>query len=458
MNIRKYLFYAIPLGAAVFVGGQFAQAVDFKFSGEIRPRTELATNGAVGTAKNAHRSFTTMRTRLGVKAIVDSDTSGFIQLQDVRTAGGQQPSTAPPSVTQTGTGVSASGLDLHQAYIDLSNMLDSGIHLRLGRQEMVFDQHRLIGNIGWIQQAQTFDTARGDIDLGQFIDGLSLTGFFAKTVASTSSGTHPTLKQTSNSNATFDSNFAGERLTYKLGGKGDRITQYFYYSLNPARSGATAQTKPNVANNIEYVGGYLLKHVNVLGRSWRARFDGAYEFGDVNATKNIKAYMLTASLATKFDFMHGFGIKGWYDYMSGDTDNTSAGDTTDHTFTTPYATNHAYYGHMDKFLNIPNQGLQDIAVKMWLKPTKKIKLIVHLHQFLSARKGTSTQAPKNLGQEIDTHFKYPLAKNTMLALGYSHYFGNGTVSAKTGAASHNAGISDTTLDSNWGYAMVDFKF
>jgi len=443
MNVRKYLFYAIPLGAAVFVGGQFAQAIDFKFSGEIRPRTELA-NQAVGAGKNQHKSFSTMRTRLGVRAIVDSDTSAFIQLQDVRTAGGETPTTAPPSITQTGTSVGASGLDMHQAYIDLKNLLDSGIHLKLGRQEMAFDEHRLIGTIGWIQQAQTFDAVRGDVNLNQFINNLSLTGFFAKTVAI---NTHPTLKGTLQVNATFESNFAGERLTYDLGGKGDRITQYFYYALNPSRTGAGMDSTPDVAKHIEYIGGYLAKHFNVLGQSWRVRFDGAYELGQKTTTTDIKAYMLTASLGTKLDIMHGSGISFWYDYLSGDTNST---DTTVHTFTTPYSTNHKFYGHMDKFLNIPTQGLQDIVVKIWFKPTAKLKLIVHGHQFLSARKGTATQPPKNLGQEIDTHLRYPLAKNTVLGVGYSHYFGNGTV---------NGGVTgDTTLNSNWGYAQVDFKF
>jgi len=91
-----------------------------------------------------------------------------------------------------------------------------------------------------------------------------LTGFFAKTVAI---NTHPTLKNTLTTNATFESNFAGERLTYKLGDKGDRITQYFYYALNPSRTGAGLDTTPDVARNIEYVGGYLAKHFNLLGKS-----------------------------------------------------------------------------------------------------------------------------------------------------------------------------------------------
>jgi len=427
------------LGGAVFVAGQYTQAVEFKFSGEVRPRTEVA-NQAVGSPKNDHRTFTTMRTRLGVEAIVDSDASAFIQLQDVRTAGGEKATGAPPSITQTGTSVGASGLDMHQAYIKVNHLLGTDIQLKLGRQEMAFDEHRLIGTIGWIQQAQTFDAIRFDTALSQLSDNLSLTGFFAKTVAI---NTHPTLKNTLNPNATFESNFAGERLTYKLGDKGDRITQYFYYALNPSRTGAGVDLAPDVAKNIEYVGAYVAKHFGGI----RLRIDGAYEFGNKNATTDIKAYMLTTSLGAKLNIMQGAGISVWYDYLSGDN---NPADLTVHTFTTPYATNHKFYGNIDKFLNIPTQGLQDIVLKTWIKPMKKLKLVLHFHQFLSAKTSTAAMPPKNLGQEIDTHIRYTLAKNTVLGLGYSHYFGNGTV---------NGGVAgNTTLNSNWGYAQIDFKF
>ncbi len=467
MNIRKYIFYSLPLGAAVLLGGQFAQAVEFKFSGELRPRFEFADR-VLGAPKNNNNTFTTVRTRLGVKAIVDSDTSAFIQFQDVRTWGGETPTGAPPSLTQSGTSVNANGLDVHQAYIDLANILGSGIRLKGGRQEIIFDEHRLFGNIGWIQQGQTFDAVRGEVDLSQYVDNLYLTTFYGQTLAK---DTHPTLGDTVDTTATFESSFAGARLNYSLGDNGDRITPYVYYALNPARSGkafasGTPLTSPNVADNIEYWGGYVAKHFNVGDHSFRFRFDGSYETGNVNATTDIKAYMLTASLSTKLDIMHGAFIDFWYDYLSGDT-NTN--DGTDHTFTTPYATNHKFYGLMDKFLNIPTAGLQDIIIKAWIKPTEKMKVKIQLHQFLSARQGTiafndkngnlsSVVMPKNLGQEIDLSADYPIAKNTLLTLGYSHYFGNGTVSAADPGGAHSAGIANSTLDGNWAYAMVDFKF
>jgi len=441
MNRIQYQPIFFLLAAFVFLFVGTAQAVDFKFGGELRPRVELADQ-SVGAKKNQKNTFTTQRTRINMRAIVNKDVSGFIQIQDVRTWGGSSPTTAPPSLTQTGTSVSASGLDIHQAYIDLKNIQDTGVSLKLGRQEMVFDEHRLIGNIGWIQQAQTFDAARGSIALG---DGVDFTAFFARTVAI---DTHPTLKNTINNAATFESSFSGARLTYNLGGK-DRITPYFYYALNPSRTGAanaagTTNTIPNVADNIKYAGAYFLKHIG----GFRVRIDGAYEFGNVNNATSINAYMATVAVGTNLDIASGANLTLWYDYLSGD-DNPN--DLTVHTFTTPYATNHAYYGHMDKFLNIPRQGLQDIAIKFWIKPTAKLKLIIQAHQFLSAKtSNTPGTPPKNLGQELDLHAKYPIAKNTMLVLGYSHYFGNGTV--------NGAVTGDSTLNSNWAYAMMDMKF
>jgi len=412
------------LTGTIFVAGQYAQAVDFKFGGSIRPRAEIQnSNGAAS-------ENTTMQTRLNVKAIVDDNTSAFIQIQDVRTWGGETASTAPPSITQTGTSTTGS-LDLHQAYLQLNNVVDTGLNLKIGRQEMVFDEHRLIGNIGWIQQAQTFDAVRGDMALGV----LGLTAFYAQTVAI---DTHATLGTTVEGTASFESAFSGVRATYKLGGKGDRITPYFYYALNPSRTGGSTDTSPDQAKNIEYAGAYIAKHFGGI----RVRLDGAYEFGNKTTTTDIKAYMLTASIGTKLDIANGAGVSFWFDYLSGDDNST---DATVHTFTTPYATNHKFYGHVDQFLNAPTGGLIDYVLKTWVKPAPKWKLVVHGHIFRSPK-----ATLKDLGWEIDTQAHYALAKNTKLSVGFSRY-GLGDTGALNwkGVALH---------DKNWGYAMITMKF
>jgi len=419
------------LAAAMLFGGQLASAVDISVGGSLRPRVEFVDEGAQGQAVGQSKTHTTMQTRINVKATVDDDVSAFIQIQDVRTWGGEAATPAPPSITQTGTSTTGN-LDLHQAYFTVKNVLDSGVGLKIGRQEMVFDEARLIGNIGWIQQAQSFDAARADFDLA----ALNLTAFYAETVSKDS---HPTLGSTLNANAsTFESRFSGLRATYSLGGKGDRATAYAYYALRPTRSGAGASATPNVAKNILYTGLYVAKHIS----GFRVRFDGAYESGDKDNTTSIQAYMLTGAVSTNLDIANGANIALWVDYLSGD-DGTDP--TKDKHFTTPYATNHKFYGHVDKFLNIPTGGLTDYAVKFWVKPAAKAKFVVHGHIFRSPQAVVS-----DLGSEIDTQFHYALATNTKLVLGYSRFFAGGT--GATGVA------GDPSLDTNWAFAMMSMKF
>ncbi|MDQ7011146.1 MAG: alginate export family protein, partial [Mariprofundaceae bacterium] len=284
------------LAAAMLFGGQLAGAVDISVGGSLRPRVEFVDEGAQGQAVGQSKTHTTMQTRINVKATVDDDVSAFIQIQDVRTwggeagsagltgpAGGAGPAGAPPSITRSGTSTSGQ-LDLHQAYFIVKNALNSGVDLKIGRQEMVFDEHRLIGNIGWIQQAQTFDVARLDFDLA----ALKMTAFYAETV---SKDTHPTLAHTV-AGATIESRFYGVRATYGLGGK-DRITPYFYYSENPngifvaTLAPVGAGTTPGSMQSLATAGVYFLKHFG----DFRFRFDGAYQFGDESPTVDISAYM-----------------------------------------------------------------------------------------------------------------------------------------------------------------------
>ncbi|MDT8375442.1 MAG: alginate export family protein [Mariprofundaceae bacterium] len=422
---------------ALLLGSTLAQAVEVDVGGSIRPRVEYADEGIQGMVAGQKKSHTTMQTRINVKATVDENVSAFVQIQDVRTWGGETPTTAPPSITQTGTST-AGQLDLHEAYLTVKNVMDSGATLKIGRQEMVFDEARLIGNIGWIQQAQAFDAIRGDMKVGE----IALTAFYAQTLAKDS---HPTLGSTLGANAgTFESSFSGLRATYSLGDRGDRITPYVYYALNPSRTGAGVDLVPDQALNIVYTGLYVAKHIGDV----RLRFDGAYESGKANATTNINAYMLTGAIETDLDIGNGANVALWVDYLSGD-DGAAANANKVSNFTTPYATNHKFYGHMDKFLNNPTHGLIDFALRTNFKVTSKLKFELDGHMF-RADKSTATLLDKDLGSEIDFDINYALATNTSLRMGYSHYFGNGTVNGGT--------TGNTTLDSNWAWTQVQTKF
>ena len=430
MGIRTHIIKSAMLLSSVFMLGQIAEAVTVDVGGSIRPRVEYADEGIQGMGANQSKTHTTMQSRVNVKGTVDENVSAFIQIQDVRTWGGEVASAAPPSMTRTGTSVHSSGLDVHQAYIVVKNVWDSGVNMKVGRQEMVFDEARLIGNIGWIQQAQAFDAARFDFKVG----GTGVTAFYAQTQANDS---HPTMGQTIVA-GTQDGHFGGLRLTWGLGEKGDRLTPY-YYIVNNTANGFAAPTV-TIYENLNVAGVYLQKHFGNV----RFRFDGAYEFGPMSPTVDVNAYMLTGALEWKTE--GGNKIALWVDYLSGDN---KPADTKSETFVIPYGTNHKFYGHIDKFLSNPTAGLIDIALRTNWKLNDSTKLEVDLHNFSSAV--SLAGGSSNLGQEVDIDINHKLAANTSLRAGYSRYFAGNKVT--------NGGTTgNTTVDSNWAWVMMMTKF
>ena len=439
MSIRTHIIKSSLLLSSVFMLGQIAEAVTVDVGGSIRPRVEYASKGIQGntpTAANPNpsKTHTTMQTRLNVKGTVDENVSAFIQIQDARTWGGETPGVSP-SFTRTGTSNASTGLDVHQAYLLVKNVWGSNLALKVGRQEMVFDEARLIGNIGWIQQAQSFDAIRADFNAA----GLGFTTFYSQTLAN---DTHPTMGPTIVA-GTRDGHFGGARITYKIGeGKNDRITGYYYICNNTSTGGN------DVYDNLNILGIYFNKQLGKV----RVRLDGAYEFGDRSAVAgpalNVDAYMLTGAIEMKHGAGHGGKIGLWVDYLSGDSNGA---DRDQNQFVTPYATNHKFYGHIDKFLNNPVTGLIDLAVKGSIGITPSTKVQAHFHNFSAA--STRTGVASNYGQEIDLQITHKLAANTALRAGYSHYFAGGSSPAG------NVGVGGIlSLESDWAWMMFVTKF
>lgn len=98
-----------------------------------------------------------LRTRLGYRTGMFKGMQAFVQLHNVseivdhyRWPGGGDISRdviADPH-----------GSRIHQAYVDAD--MGHSATLRLGRQELILDDARLIGNVGWRQNGQSFDGAR----------------------------------------------------------------------------------------------------------------------------------------------------------------------------------------------------------------------------------------------------------------------------------------------------------
>ncbi len=155
---RKYLCFRAA-GVCIFcVFLQVHLAAQFSLIGQLRTRTEVRNGlGNLVQKGSASAAFTSQRTRLNFGYKWDRLNFG-LAVQDIR-VWGQDASTI--------SNADGSKLMLHEAWADLTiaNKADTTIKfkmldllsLKIGRQELNYDDVRLLGNLDWLQQARRHD-------------------------------------------------------------------------------------------------------------------------------------------------------------------------------------------------------------------------------------------------------------------------------------------------------------
>lgn len=463
--MRKNLLSVAVMVTAFFVGTTIAQAVSVQWGGELRPRFEyVEQRGFNGTPAGSDGNqtsgdyFTSSRIRLHAKADILPDTSAFIQLQSVRTWGSANGS-FQPNDGDTSVGV-------HQAYFTLKNFATLPVDLKVGRQEVVLDGHRLLGNTGWTQGAQTHDAVRVTHH-----EGNHTLAYVYATATETAPGAAPTgLNQ--NDDGDVDAHVVYANMQGILGGG---LSLYFVHlddSATLSNSGTVFD------NNFSTVG--ARQAGQLFGLDYRAEY--YYQFGDAEGAtlglvKGIdrEAYMIGARVGKKFNnVMWKPSVTLWYDYLSGSSDDDIAGGDFG-SFNTLFDTGHKFYGFMDLFLGVGGGGLNgtaglglvDYAVKTSIQPAKnwKVKADYHLFQtaesiganntLTTASQGvTGAGSSKDLGSEIDLTLVHKYNANTTISAGWSHFWQEEGFEVVNSNASSTA--NNTTAD--WAYLMFDVKF
>jgi len=129
----------------------------FTISGQLRTRTELRDGqGTPSVQDTVPAIFTSQRTR------INFGYSGYrfkvyTAIQDARVWG------QDASSTNRNTTDPNDGLMIHEAWGEFS-LVDTGrvvknFTVKIGRQELVYDDSRLLGNLDWLQQARRHDAA-----------------------------------------------------------------------------------------------------------------------------------------------------------------------------------------------------------------------------------------------------------------------------------------------------------
>ena len=272
---------------------------------------------------------------------------------DYRTAPAGDPNNA-------GTAVIADpvGTEVNQAFVSYTSFNNQ---IKYGRQRLILDNSRFIGNVGWRQNEQTYD-------------GISFTN---KTIRYT----NLTYAYIKNVNRIFGENNVSQ---------GDH--NHNSHVVNASYTGFEAGKLIGYAYLLDVENPIAAKGLSsdTFGVRWQSATDGMFAYNleyakqtDAGAAGSFDAdYMLAEGLlnVSRFAFTLGYEVLG--------------SDQGKYGFATPLATLHAFQGWADKFLNTPAAGVEDKYLNVGTA-IAGTNILVSYHQF------DSNEGSLDYGNEID---------------------------------------------------------
>lgn len=386
-----------------------------KISGQYRVRPEYR-NGyrTLAYDTTSGESFFGQRTRL----IVDyrkNKIAFFTSVQDSRTWGDEEQRK------------DIGGLQLNEVWLELA--LPQGFSLKMGRQELAYDDHRILGNLDWANLTISHDAllvkyANKKKDFYWHIGG-----------AYNQSG-EPLFGAKYNLKNYKHLGFSWLR----------KDLTKIHSSLNAMAvlNGMVPTDTFRKAANTSYTFGSIY---NFSNNGWKAIVGAYYQTGKTDNNLDINAYMLNGYVEYRKKMLYG-GIGA--DMLSGNSDNTPA--TESNNFSTLYATNHKFYGYMDYFLIIPTdakqRGVMDMYVRLGVVPKKEFSFTMDVHSFSLANPNNiaTKKISRELGQEIDLLFDYKPTPVFSLQAGYCMMFATKNMELIKGGNADNY--------NGWAYVML----
>jgi len=302
-----------------------------------------------------------------------------ITVQDVR-VWGQDVSSINRTTTQDNN-----GLMLHEAWAEIM-LLDTvvknkSLNLKVGRQELVYDDGRLLGNLNWLQQARRHDAAIVKYENNSWI--LHVGGAFNQNkemAAGTIYTATPPGAYTANTNG--GTQYKGLEFLYlsKKFTKGNLsflfVTDQFNKFRTDSVNGAAVKTWTQGTYNRATTGLFFNNQFNKLSVTAAAY----YQFGSNANGQTLSAELFSAAFqyALCKEFSAGAGV----DYTTGGTSGR-----TSKAFDPLYGAPHAFWGLMDYFYaanGFGNKGLQDYYIKTKMKTGPKFSMTADVHEFFSA--------------------------------------------------------------------------
>ncbi|WP_276482920.1 alginate export family protein [Paraflavitalea pollutisoli] len=489
-------------------------------SGQLRMRTEVRNGlGNLTPTGSKAAAFTSQRTRLNIGYKWDKVSFG-LSIQDIRVWGQDASSISPADGNR---------LMLHEGWADitLANKADSSIRFRLvdqlsvkiGRQELSYDDVRLIGNLDWLQQGRRHDMVlvkllhKGwKVDLGyafnQNADAFGVTGTSyvpgnipayvknsAGTLVPTPAGIIPLAAGGSAANNsvrngtplfTNPPNTNGATQNYKSFAslyiskqfKQTKLSALFFndhfgkYKIDSitvnggyvyGRRFVTAGKEDGfdyTGTSSRYTYGLMVNQTIGSGQGFgKVLLQAAYygQSGKDRDGVSLDAYHYTVSgLYQKGKWSIGPG----YDVLSGNDAVSPSGKN--NRFDPLYGTPHRHWGYMDYFYvgtGSPVGGLSNLYGKLKYTDTRW-SAGLDVHGFWinkDMKKADGTVIGKKLGTEVDVQLSYNLNKITNIELGYSLMKATASMPFAKGQATTDAVADSYRKTSTWFYAMINIR-
>lgn len=340
-----------------------------KFLFEARARYEEVDQSNLALRANA----ATLRTRLGWETGDWHNLRALVEFEDVRLLGAERFNVAVPGGSSV-NGKTTYPIINDPAVTELNRATitwtpSASFQFTLGRQRILIDDQRFVGNVGWRQDEQTFDAARIDVALGRF---------------------KATYAYVIQANRIF-----GEALDWRSDSHLFNATYSFSEAARLQGFVYALDFENNSANSSITYGARL------TGKTWVGLFQLAYgatyanqsEYGNQPAVFDLN--YIEADIAGTFDI---WTVKLTYESLEG---NGSRG------FSTPLATVHAFNGWSDAWAaNAGNKthvdGINDLNLMLVVRPRFKFTYLfntewtVRYHDFDAERTGADLAAEWDL--------------------------------------------------------------
>ncbi|MBW7956935.1 MAG: alginate export family protein [Deltaproteobacteria bacterium] len=411
--------------AAVTVAWTAPASADVTFNGEYRARGEYRNNQDFNdtdtVADDDNRAFIGQRIRLTANAQASDDVSVKITLQDTRLFGADGTNGLLTDTQQTNQQV-----DIHEAYLNVTNIFDTPVNFRIGRQELNYGDQRLIGSFGWSNNARAFE----GLKFNYVQDGINV-DLFRMTLTETTSATAG-----SNDDTTLTGVYAtlGQLIP-------NNTLDVYLLNVHTGVGGGT------IGDERYTIGARLAG--SAAGLDYTVEFP--YQFGEVSNTVDIKAWALAAKVGyTIPGAPMNLRIGAEYDYATGD-DNPN--DNDNETFNQLFPTNHGHFGIGD----VVNtwSDIQAWSLNASADISEKLRVYVAYWNYTENEatgvdhgSTTGAGADDELGSEIDLVATYKYNNNLTIEAGAARFMpGDGITPA---------GTSDD--DQDWAYLQITAKF